>query len=80
MSGRGANTEARAAGKMRTAGGASMSAEAAIFFEARRLMNFALINLLYTVGLLLGMLFLLEAGRRIGLRRVAMADLRKSVN
>ncbi|MBS1842073.1 MAG: DUF4239 domain-containing protein [Acidobacteria bacterium] len=35
-------------------------------------MNFALSNLLYTVGLLLGMLFLLEVGRRMGLRRMAM--------
>jgi hypothetical protein len=35
-------------------------------------MSFALINLLYTVGLLLGMLFLLEVGRRIGLRRMAV--------
>lgn len=34
-------------------------------------MNFALINLIYTVCLLLGMLFLLEVGRRIGLRRMA---------
>jgi hypothetical protein len=35
-------------------------------------MGFALINLLYTVGLLLGMLILLEVGRRIGLRRMAV--------
>ncbi|HKP10467.1 MAG TPA: DUF4239 domain-containing protein [Blastocatellia bacterium] len=35
-------------------------------------MSFALVNLLYTVGLLLGMLFLLEVGRRIGLRRMAV--------
>lgn len=35
-------------------------------------MNFALINLFYTFGLLLGMLILLEAGRRIGLRRLAV--------
>ena len=35
-------------------------------------MNFALINLLYTLGLLLGMLILLEVGRRIGLKRMAV--------
>jgi hypothetical protein len=35
-------------------------------------MSFALMNWLYTVGLLLGLLFLLEAGRRIGLRRMAV--------
>ena len=35
-------------------------------------MNFALINLFYTFGLLLGMLILLEVGRRIGLRRMAV--------
>ena len=35
-------------------------------------MNFALTNLIYTVGLLLCMLFLLEVGRRIGLRRMAV--------
>ena len=35
-------------------------------------MNFALINLFYTIGLLLGMLILLEVGRRIGLRRMAV--------
>ena len=35
-------------------------------------MNFTLTNLIYTVGLLLGMLFLLEVGRRIGLRRMAV--------
>lgn len=35
-------------------------------------MNFAFINLIYTFGLLLGMLFLLEVGRRIGLRRIAV--------
>jgi len=35
-------------------------------------MNFALINFIYTVCLLLGMLFLLEIGRRIGLRRMAV--------
>ena len=35
-------------------------------------MNFALTNLIYTIGLLLGMLFLLEVGRRIGLRRMAV--------
>jgi hypothetical protein len=43
-----------------------------IFFEDRRLMNFTLINLIYSIGLLLGMLFLLEVGRRIGLRRMDM--------
>ena len=37
-------------------------------------MNFALINLIYTIGLLLGMLFLLEVGRRIGLRRMDEAN------
>jgi hypothetical protein len=35
-------------------------------------MNFALANLIYTIGLLVGMLFLLEIGRRIGLRRMAV--------
>jgi hypothetical protein len=35
-------------------------------------MNFALINLIYTIGLLLGMLFMVEVGWRIGLRRMAM--------
>lgn len=35
-------------------------------------MNFALINLIYAVGLLLGMLCLLEVGRRIGLRRMVV--------
>lgn len=35
-------------------------------------MNLALINLIYTIGLLLGMLFLLEVGRRTGLRRMAV--------
>ena len=35
-------------------------------------MNFALGNLIYTIGLLLGMLFLLEVGRRVGLRRMAV--------
>ena len=35
-------------------------------------MNFALVNLIYTIGLLLGMLFLLEVGRRIALRRMAV--------
>jgi hypothetical protein len=35
-------------------------------------MNFALSNFIYTIGLLLGMLFLLEAGRRIGSRRMAV--------
>lgn len=34
-------------------------------------MNFALLNLIYTLGLLLGMLIVLEAGRRIGLKRIA---------
>ncbi|HKS28590.1 MAG TPA: hypothetical protein VJS44_12250 [Pyrinomonadaceae bacterium] len=38
----------------------------------KEIMIFALINLVYTVGLLLGMLFLLEVGRRIGLRRMAV--------
>ena len=35
-------------------------------------MNFALSNLIYTIGLLLGMLFMLEVGRRIGLWRMAV--------
>src|SRR6185503_14760799 len=35
-------------------------------------MSFALGNLLYTTGLLAGMLILLEVGRRIGLRRMAV--------
>lgn len=35
-------------------------------------MSFALLNVIYTIGLLLGMLFLLEVGRRIGLRRMAV--------
>ena len=35
-------------------------------------MNFALINLFYTAGLLIGMLISLEVGRRIGLRRLAV--------
>ena len=34
-------------------------------------MSFALANLLYTTGLLAGMLILLEVGRRIGSRRLA---------
>lgn len=34
-------------------------------------MTFALVNVIYTVALLLGMLLLLEVGRRIGLRRLA---------
>ena len=34
-------------------------------------MNFVLINLIYTIGLLLGMLLLAEVGRRIALRRMA---------
>jgi hypothetical protein len=34
-------------------------------------MSFALLNLLYTAGLLLGMLLSLEVGRRIGRRRLA---------
>ncbi|HEX7317461.1 MAG TPA: hypothetical protein VF297_26410 [Pyrinomonadaceae bacterium] len=34
-------------------------------------MSFVLINFIYTIGLLLGMLLLLEVGRRIGLRRMA---------
>jgi hypothetical protein len=34
-------------------------------------MNSALLNLLYTVGLLLGMFMALEIGRRIGLKRMA---------
>ncbi len=35
-------------------------------------MNFALNNLIYAIGLLLGMLFMLEVGRRIGLWRMAV--------
>lgn len=35
-------------------------------------MTLSLNNLIYTIGLLLGMLFLLEVGRRIGLRRMAV--------
>jgi hypothetical protein len=35
-------------------------------------MNFVIINLLYTMGLLLGMLIMLEVGRSIGLRRMAV--------
>ncbi len=35
-------------------------------------MNFGLINLIYATGLLFGMLLLLEAGRRIGVRRIAV--------
>ncbi len=34
-------------------------------------MSFVLSNLMYTLGLLIGMLILMEAGRRIGLRRMA---------
>lgn len=34
-------------------------------------MSFALTNLLYSIGLLLGLLLLLEVGRRVGLRRMA---------
>lgn len=34
-------------------------------------MRFALTNLIYTIGLLLGMLLMLEVGRRIALRRMA---------
>ncbi len=33
--------------------------------------NFALVNLVYTISLMSGMLVLMEAGRRIGLRRMA---------
>ncbi len=35
-------------------------------------MSFALTNMIYTLGLLVGMLFLLEVGRRIGLWRMAV--------
>jgi hypothetical protein len=35
-------------------------------------MSFAITNLIYTLGLLVGMLFLLEVGRRIGLWRLAV--------
>jgi hypothetical protein len=35
-------------------------------------MGFAITNLIYTLGLLVGMLFLLEVGRRIGLWRMAV--------
>jgi hypothetical protein len=35
-------------------------------------MSFAITNLIYTLGLLVGMLFLLEVGRRIGLWRMAV--------
>ncbi|HEY7915058.1 MAG TPA: hypothetical protein VIG62_24330, partial [Blastocatellia bacterium] len=42
------------------------------FFEYRHLINFALTNLIYTAGLLLCTLFLLEVGRRIGLRRIGV--------
>jgi hypothetical protein len=35
-------------------------------------MNFALINLIYAIGLLLGMLILVEVGRRIGLWRMTV--------
>jgi len=35
-------------------------------------MNFALVNLFYTITLLLGMLVLLEVGRRIGLKQMAV--------
>ncbi len=34
-------------------------------------MDYALVNLLYAVGMMLGMLFLMEAGRKIGSRRMA---------
>ena len=34
-------------------------------------MNYALVNFMYTIGLLLGMLFLLKIGRRTALRRTA---------
>ena len=35
-------------------------------------MNFALVNFVYTIGLLFGMLLLMEVGRRVGLRRMAV--------
>lgn len=35
-------------------------------------MSFALTNMIYTLGLLVGMLFLLEVGRSIGLWRMAV--------
>ena len=35
-------------------------------------MSFAITNFIYTLGLLVGMLFLLEVGRRIGLWRMAV--------
>ena len=34
-------------------------------------MGFAFVNLIYTAGLLIGMLLLMEVGRRIGLRRIS---------
>jgi hypothetical protein len=37
----------------------------------RQPMSFALVSVIYTLGLLLGMMALLEVGRRIGLRRMA---------
>ena len=43
-----------------------------MFVEVRQLMSFAITNLIYTLGLLVGMLFLLEVGRRIGLWRMAV--------